>query len=162
MDWVALGRTQFSASIAILGRLSSAGIEPLTVAVGQAICSRIPIGVHGEKVLKEAMAQLQACSSFADVVWFGVGVQHILRTLIQTSQGSSLVALCAALGEGFTQSTSALIINETAQFCGSPQDLSPSFSQWEALIRVSSCALTSSTFGLRFHQMLKLGGYTQN
>ncbi|KAI4216268.1 MAG: hypothetical protein LQ351_001278 [Letrouitia transgressa] len=156
MDWVALGRTQFSASIAILGRLSSAGIEPLTVAVGQAICSRIPIGVHGEKVLKEAMAQLQACSSFADVVWFGVGVQHILRTLIQTSQGSSLVALCAALGEGFTQSTSALIINETAQFCGSPQDLSPSFSQWEALIRVSSCALTSSTFGLRFHQMLKL------
>ncbi|KAL9034128.1 MAG: hypothetical protein Q9214_007186, partial [Letrouitia sp. 1 TL-2023] len=108
------------------------------------------------------MANLQACSSFGDIVWFGVGVQHILRVLVQTSQGSSLVALCVALSEGFTQPTSALIINEIAQLCGSPQDLSPSFSQWEALIRVSSCALTNSTFGLRFHQMLKLGGYTQN
>ena len=79
VDWVSLGQTQFSASIAVLGRLSSAGVEPLTVAVGQAICSRIPLGIHGEKVLAEAMSRLRASSSFGDVIWFGVGVRHILR-----------------------------------------------------------------------------------
>lgn len=162
VDWVALGQTTFTASVAILGRLSSAGIEPLTVAIGQAICSRIPLGVHGENVLKQAMAKLQACSSFGDVVWFGVGVRHVLRTLVQTSQGCSLVALCAALNEGHNRSTSALIIYEIARLCGSPQDISPSFSQWEALIKASSSVFAGSTFGLRLHQMLKLGGYTQS
>ena len=53
VDWVALGQVPFPASIAVLGRLSSAGVEPLTVTVGQAICSSIPLGTHGEKVLAE-------------------------------------------------------------------------------------------------------------
>ena len=159
VDWVSLGQTQFSASIAVLGRLSSAGVEPLTVAVGQAICSSIPLGIHGEKVLAEAMSKLQACSSFGDVIWFGVGVQHILRILVQTSQGASLVALCSGLSEGHNVSTSALVLSEMAKRFGSPQDLTPSFKQWEALVKVCSSVFSQSTLGLRIHQLLKLGGY---
>ena len=161
VDWVALGQTQFSASIAILGRLSSAGIEPLTVAVGQAICSKIPLGVHGEKVLNEAMAKLQAFSSFGDAIWFGVGVRHILRVLVQNAQGASLVALCAALSEGHDQSTSALVVYEIVKQFGSPCDMTPAFSQWEALVKVCSSVFCHSTLGLRIEQLLRLGGYTQ-
>ena len=159
VDWVSLGQTQFSASIAVLGRLSSAGVEPLTVAVGQAICSRIPLGIHGEKVLAEAMSGLRACSSFGDVIWFGVGVRHILRSLVETSQGASLVALCSGLSEGHNVSTSALVLYEMAKQFGSPRDLSPSFKQWEALVKVCSSVFSQSTLGLRIHQLLKLGGY---
>ena len=159
VDWISLGQTQFSASIAVLGRLSSAGVEPLTVAVGQAICSSIPLGIHGEKVLAEAMSRLRACSSFGDVVWFGVGVRHILRVLVQTSQGASLVALCAGLSEGHNLSTSALVLYEMAKLFGSPQDLSPSFKQWEALVKVCSSVFSQSTLGLRIHKLLRLGGY---
>lgn len=119
VDWVALGQTQFSASIAILGRLSSAGIEPLTVAVRQAMCCKIPLGAHGEKVLSEAMASLKACSSFGDVIWFGVGVRHILRVLVQTAQGAFFVALCAALSESHSLSTSALVLYEMSNKSGS-------------------------------------------
>ena len=161
VDWVALGQTQFSASIAILGRLSSAGIEPLTVAVGQAICSKIPLGVHGEKVLKEAMAKLQAFSSFGDAIWFGVGVRHILRVLVQNAHGASLVALCAGLSEGHDQSTSALIVYEMVKRFGSPCDMTPAFSQWEALVKVCSSVFCHSTLGLRIEQLLRLGGYTR-
>ena len=85
VDWVAMGQAQFSFSMAVLGRLSSAGVQPLTVGVGQAICSSIPLGIYGEKVLAEAMSGLGACSTFGNVIWFGVGVQHILRLLVQTS-----------------------------------------------------------------------------
>lgn len=35
LDWVALGRMQYSTSVAVLARLSKAGIDPLTLAVGQ-------------------------------------------------------------------------------------------------------------------------------
>lgn len=161
VDWIALGQTQFSASIAILGRLSSAGIEPLTVAVGQAVCSKIPLGLHGEKVLNEAMAKLQAFSSFGDAIWFGVGVRHILRVLVQNAHGASLVALCAGLSEGHDQSTSALVIYEIVKRFGSPCDMTPAFSQWEALVKVCSSVFCHSTLGLRIEQLLRLGGYTR-
>lgn len=159
VDWTALGRMQISGSIEILARLSAAGVEPLTVAVGQAMCSRIPLGVHGEKVLMEAMGKLTAFSSCGDLIWFGVGVRHILRTLVQTSQGASLVALCAALAEGHTIPMAALMMFELSKVLGSPDDLRPSFAQWEALVKVCSSVFTVTTFGVRLQQLLTLCGY---
>ena len=161
VDWVALSRMQFSTSIAILGRLSGAGIEPLTIAVGRAICSYIPLGAYGEKVLVEAMSKLKAFSTIGDVIWFGVGVRHILRELVQTSQGAACVAFCAALTEGHTISTSALIMYELAKVLGSPQELSPSFAQWIALVKVCASVFASTNFGIRVQQYLKLAGYTE-
>lgn len=161
VDWVALGQTQVSASVAILGRLSSAGVEPLTVAVGQAICSKIPLGVHGEQVLNKAMAELQAFSSFGNAIWFGVGVRHILRVLVQNAHGASLVALCAGLTEGHDPSTSALVMYEMVKRFGSPCDMTPAFSQWEALVKVCSSVFCRSTLGLRIDQLLRLAGYTR-
>lgn len=141
-----------------MGRLSSAGIEPLTVAVGQAMCSRIPLGAHGEKVLSDAMAGLKACSSFGDVIWFGVGVRHILRVLVQTSEGASLVALCATLSEGYSTSVSALILYEMAKRSGSPRELTPSFAQWEALVKVCASGFCHTTLGIRMNQVSRLAG----
>ena len=159
IDWIALGQQPFSASVAVLSRLSSAGVDPLTVAVGQALCSRIPLGLHGEKVLSDAMSSLKACSSFEDVVWFGVGVRHILRELVQTSQGASLAALCAALSETHSVSTSAMVMYEMANQSGTPTELTPSFAQCETLVKVCSSRFCHTTFGLRVEQMLRLGGY---
>ncbi len=159
VDWAGLGRMQLSASVAVLGRLSAAGVEPLTVAVGQAMCSRIPLGVHGEKVLMEAMGKLKAFSSYGDLIWFGVGVRHILRTLVQTSQGASLVALCAALAECHSTPTAALIMFEMSKVLGSPEDLRPSYDQWKALAKVCSSVLAVTTFGVRLQQLLNLCGF---
>ena len=92
-DWVAIGREMDQVPVAILGQLSSAGVDVLTVLVGQAICSKIPIGIHGEKVISHAMSRLKWCKGFGDVLWSGVGVEHILRVLVKTSEGASLVAL---------------------------------------------------------------------
>ena len=150
---------QLSASVAIVGRLAAAGIESLTVAVGQVLCNRIPIGAHGEKVLMESMGKLNSFSAFGDVVWFGIGVRHVLRSLVQTSQGASCVALCAALAECNSRETSALILYEMTKRSGSPHDLSPSTSQWTALVKTCSSIFAPSTFGIRVQQLLRLGGY---
>ena len=159
IDWTALGRMQLSASVAIVGRLAAAGIESLTVAVGQILCNRVPIGAHGEKVLMESMAKLKSFSAFGDVVWFGIGIRHVLRSLVHTSQGASCVALCAALTECNSREASALVLYEMAKRSGSPHDLSPSVSQWEAMIKTCASIFTPSTFGIRVQQLLRLGGY---
>ncbi|KAH9871136.1 hypothetical protein J1614_006711 [Plenodomus biglobosus] len=157
LDWVALGNMQYSMSIAILGRLAKAGIDTLTVAFGQAICRRLPIGAHGEKVLREAMSRLTVRSCAADLLWFGIGVRHILHDLVQTSQGCALITLCAALTEGHSISVSALVMYEIAKECGGPQELAPSFEQWEALVRVAAAIFGATTFGLRVHQIAQFG-----
>jgi hypothetical protein len=155
LDWVALANTQYSASIAVLGRLAKAGIDPLTVAFGQAMCMKLPIGVHGERVLAEAMSTLSAKSCAADLLWFGTGIRHILRDLVQTSQGCSLVALCAALTESHPMSLSALVLYDIAKQIGGPQEIQPSFEQWEALVRATASVFNATTFGLRVHQIAK-------
>ncbi|CAN9448340.1 unnamed protein product, partial [Alternaria alternata] len=155
LDWVALANTQYSASIAVLGRLAKAGIDPLTVAFGQAMCLKLPIGVHGERVLAEAMSTLSAKSCAADLLWFGTGIRHILRDLVQTSQGCSLVALCAALTEGHPISVCALVLYDIAKQIGGPQEIQPSFEQWEALVRAAASVFNSTTLGLRVHQIAK-------
>jgi len=81
VDWVAVSETTFSASIAILGRLSKAGLEPLTIAVAQAMATGIPIGVHGEKRLRETMSSLKSFNIFGDVVFFGIGASGTSFTL---------------------------------------------------------------------------------
>lgn len=161
-DWAAIGREMVQIPVAILGRLSSAGVDVLTVVVGQAICSKIPIGIHGEKALSDAMSRLKWCKGFGDVLWFGVGVEHILRVLVKTSEGASLVALCAALSEGHNVPTSSLIMYELAKLAGSPNELSPSFAQWQAMVKVCASAFCHTTLGLRIDKLLKLGGYTDD
>jgi hypothetical protein len=151
---------QVSASIAVLSRLSSAGIESLTLAFGQAMCTRTPLGAHGEKFLMESLSKLKAFSSFGDVVWFGVGVRHVFRDIVQTAEGASLVTLCAALSETYTNHVAALIIYEMAKELKTVSELSPSLAQWEALVRTSSCILKKTTFSLRVEQLLRVAGFS--
>ncbi|OCT51933.1 hypothetical protein CLCR_08035 [Cladophialophora carrionii] len=162
LDWVAFGRIQYSASVAVLGRLAGAGVDTLTVAFGQAMCSAIPLGIHGERVLQDAMKRLSACSTFGDLVWFGVGVRHILRDLVQTTQGSALVALCGALSEGYSSELSALVLHEMSDSVGAPGELRPSFPQWHALSKVTASVFVESTFGLRIRQFMRLSGLPQD
>ena len=110
-------------------------------------------------MLSDAMAGLKACSSFGDVIWFGVGVRHILRVLVQTSQGASLVALCAALSEGHNIPTSALVLHEMAKRFGSPSELTPSFAQWQALVKVCASTFCHTTLSIQINQILRLAGY---
>lgn len=161
VDWTALGRMTYTTSIEVLARMSSAGIESLTVAFGQAMCAKILIGAHGEKVLMNSLNNLKAFSSFGDIVWFEVGVRHILRDIVQTSEGASLVALSAALSEAFTTQTAALVLYEMAKFLRASSDLSPSLAQWEALVKCCSCIFRETTFGLTVQKLVSLGAFSQ-
>jgi hypothetical protein len=151
---------QFFASIAVLSRLSSAGIESLTVAFGQAMCTRIPLGAHGEEFLMESLNKLKAFSSFGDLVWFGVGVRHVLRDMVQTTEGASLVALCAALSETYPTHVAALILYEMAKELKASSELSPSLAQWGALVTTSSCVFKETTFSVRVEKLLTLARFS--
>lgn len=158
LDWVALANMSVTFPVAVLGRLSRAGLEPVTAVVAQGLFFHIPIGIHGQEVLKRAMAGLKAYGSFGDVVWFGVGVRHILRELTATSQGASGVAITAALSEGFSKDFAAAVLYELAKLMGSPVELTPSYAQWQNYVQACSSLFCSIKFGERINQLARIFG----
>jgi len=162
IDWTKLSSSTFSATVSILGRLSANGLEPLTVAVAQAMFLQIPIGPHGEKALRNSMSTLKSFSSFGQVLWFGVGVRNILHSLVQTSQGAASVALAACLTETHSAEFSASVFYEIAKLMGNPAELSPSFQQWEQYVRVCSGIFADTHFAHRVAQVARLAGLVPN
>lgn len=156
IDWVTLSRTTYSATIAVLGRLAGAGLEPLTVEIACAISRDLPLGLKGEANLKKALSKLQSFSSFSDAVYFGFGVRHVLRSLVQTSQGSASVALIACLSEGYSPGFAASAIYEITKLYGLPFEITPSFSQWEKYAQTCSGIFATSTFGQQVEQIAQL------
>jgi arabinogalactan endo-1,4-beta-galactosidase len=84
VDWTRLSRSTVNFTVEILARLSKAGVEPLTVAMGQAIFSGFNLDPEGQKRFSDTISRLKAFSSYGNVMWFGFGVKHIVRTLSET------------------------------------------------------------------------------
>jgi hypothetical protein len=126
------------------------------------MCTRIPLGAHGEEFLMKSLNKLKAFSSFGDLVLFGVGVRHFLRDIVQTTEAASLVALCAALSETYPTNVAALILYEMAKELKASSELSPSLAQWGALVTTSSCAFKETTFSLRIEKLIKLAGFSSS
>ncbi|KAI9787863.1 MAG: hypothetical protein M1816_007430 [Peltula sp. TS41687] len=162
VDWTRLAGGGFSVSLDIVRRISSAGLEPFTVAVAQQICRSLPLGPAGEKRLQECLSQLRSFSSFGDMIWLGFGVRHILRTLVQTSEGASAVALCASLTEVHSPEVSTLVMIELAKRHKTPVDLMPSFVQWQTFIEACGGVLKPSSFALKVQMILALSRPKKN
>ena len=64
IDWVRLASSSVSFSVEFLVRISSAGVETITICAAEAVLSKLRLGPDGELRVQEAVAQLKAFSSF--------------------------------------------------------------------------------------------------
>ncbi|KAL9635295.1 MAG: hypothetical protein Q9204_002677 [Flavoplaca sp. TL-2023a] len=160
IDWVALANTTVSASVGVLSRLSGAGVDPFTVAVGQAVASKFRMSRLGIHRLETAVKNLRYTSMIGDALWFGFGINHIIRILMQTTEGATCVMLCSALSESRTSVLSARVLFElTTTYSSSSPDaarLTPSLQQWEALVKACAGTLSATPFGTVTDQMVML------
>ncbi|KAL8934735.1 MAG: hypothetical protein Q9211_005075 [Gyalolechia sp. 1 TL-2023] len=67
IDWVALANTTVSASVGFLSRISGAGVDPFTIAVGQAVASKFQMSRLGIHRLENAIKNLQYRSVLGEV-----------------------------------------------------------------------------------------------
>lgn len=101
VDWVALSRTSLHFSVEVLSRFSRAGVEIITVAIGQAIFSGFNVPADGQQRLADAVAKLKGFASYGNILWFGFGIKHVVRTLCETEQGATCAAICACLSVSY-------------------------------------------------------------
>jgi hypothetical protein len=129
LDWVALSRTTLSCSLEVAARLANAGVEPFTILAGSALCSAFDFPPQGQRELINSLSLLKGCSSYSKLLWFGFGVKHIVKTLSETEQGATSVAICAALAIVYGSFHAGQVLREFCILSGAPENLRPGVHQ---------------------------------
>lgn len=146
LDWVALSKTSVSFSVEILARYARAGVETLTIAVGQALFSQFDVPADAQRRLGLSVSKLKAFSSAANALWFGIGFKHLIRTMLETEQGAAFVAVSSCLMVSYDQEFSATVLKTLCDKSSMPEKLTPSLSQWGAFVNLCTAAVTASQF----------------
>ena len=148
VDWVELSGRSVQFSVAVLARLSRAGIDPFTLQVGRAICTNFVLDPTAQGRISDAILALKKFGSYGDVIWFGFGVKHVVTDLAETEEGLTLVALCAALSTTYDSLYGARVLRQLCCLCKAPQLFSPAIRQWKILVELCAGILTTGHFVL--------------
>ena len=160
VDWVELSARSVHFSVAVLARLSKAGIDPFTLHVGRAICTNFSLDPVAQQRISEAIQALRKFGSYGDIIWFGFGVKHVVTDLAETEQGLSVVALGAALSLTYVLLYGARVLRDFCGLCKAPQAFSPAIRQWKILVELCSGVLNAGHFALLldgFHRLVSGG-----
>lgn len=109
-------------SVAVLARLSKAGVDPFTLQVGKAACFNIALGPPGQERISDEIFKLKKYSSYGELIWFGFGVKQIVTDLAETEEGMTLVGLCTALTTTYDSLFTARVLRNSA-FFAKPRNL---------------------------------------
>ena len=99
VDWLYVAKASVKASVSILTRLSGGGVELWTAAFAQIVLGTMKLSHEGEQHLNVALSKLASFGSYGNVMYFGFGVKHVVRTLADSDEGMSTVALCACIAD---------------------------------------------------------------
>ena len=146
VDWVALSGSSVQFSVAVLARLSKAGIDAFTLRFGQAICCNFALEPRAQETVFEAIRKAKKYPSYGDLMWFGFGIKDIVTDLADTEEGLTLVALCAALSTTYDSTFAAQVIREICVLCKAPQSFTPALRQWKTLVELCAGILASSHY----------------
>ena len=146
VDWVALSGSSVQFSVAVLARLSKAGIDAFTLRFGQAICCNFALEPRAQELVSDAIHKAKKYPSYGDLMWFGFGIKDIVTDLADTEEGLTLVALCAALSTTYDSTFAAQVIREICVLCKAPQSFTPALRQWKTLVELCAGILGSSHY----------------
>ena len=149
VDWPYLARASVTASVSVLTRLSGGGVELWTAAFAQVLFGTIRLSTEGEAHINGALAKLHSFGTHGNLIYYGFGVKHIVRTLADSAEGMATLAICSSIVEVHSLGVSTQIVQEYAKLYGgnSEGNLMPSFRQWECLVNSCSGVLATSPFG---------------
>jgi hypothetical protein len=145
-DWVALAQKPVEFSFNVLARYSKAGIDPLTVAAGQAACTSLKIPWKTQQEVLERMSKLPCVAMYGQVAWFGFGLKHALHDLTDRDGGLQCLTLCGCLAESYNSFFGAQVLHAFCQRQSMPSDLLPGIRNWHALLKPCAGIFAGSKF----------------
>ena len=156
IDWTLLAKNSVDFSVDALSRLSSAGVDALTIYAARAMFRQVRLDWIGEQRVIDALKACRAFSSYNNTLWFGFGVKHLVRNLAESQQGIACIGFCSCLTEEFSASTASKILREVFMLYKPPVELSPSLSQWHTLVKACEGIFASTNFGIILSQLSRI------
>lgn len=151
MDWVALAQKPVQFSFNVLARYSKAGIDPLTVAAGQAACTSLQIPWKTQQEILERMSTLPCLALYGNMAWFGFGLKHALFDLTDRDGGLECLTLCGCLAESFTTFYGAQVLHAFCRHQNMFSALLPGIRNWHALLKPCAGFFAGSKFPTLIH-----------
>ncbi|KAL9075791.1 MAG: hypothetical protein Q9157_003892 [Trypethelium eluteriae] len=136
----------FSTTLDVLSRISAAGVAPYTIIVGQKLGSLFHMTVAGRQKILDALTKLQSFASIGKILWFGFGIDHLVREMGKTEEGQLCLALCASISEIHQNNIAAEVLLEIAKTSKAPDNLLPSIFEWMALLDACAGILSVTSF----------------
>lgn len=156
INWDSLAHRSVTFSVDVLNRCANAGVDPYSVVVGQAIARSFPLSRRGRENIAGSVETLGCQNGLQNVLWFGFGVRAFARTMALTSEGTNLLALCSTLAECFHDGLASEVMYSIVKAYGAPGKLTPSTTQWSAIVRACSGVLASSKFPVLAEGFMRL------
>lgn len=156
IDWTAMAKSTVNFTWDALARLSHAGVEALTICAARVMFQQVQLSELGEQRIIDAVKALHAFPSYRDVLWFGFGVKHIVRSLSESHQGIACIGICSCMTEEFGSITSARILRCLFQLYNPPADKAPSLWQWTTLVEACEGAVVTTNFGIILSQLSRM------
>ena len=154
VDWVSFGNTVYSASLATMQRLASAGIQPVTHGAGLALASQFRLPEIGRRRMEDALQKLKVFYGYERILYFGFGVQSFVRLFQQSQMGVNCIALCSCLADYHSEELVAWTLMELWRVLKFLEEFEPSHVQFRALVKACSGVVASTTFGATISVML--------
>jgi hypothetical protein len=156
-NMIDLAKTPITATVGVLSRYCAGRVNPYTAVVGQALCANFQLTQKGRNNVEEALLSLNAVGSLGDALYFGLGVQDLVRSLATTEEGAVCLALFAALADCYSEDVAVEVILELARATKKVEgQYMPSSLEWKALLRACSGTLSTTSFSVRAETFMSL------
>ena len=157
VDWVAFGNTIWTASAAVLQRFAASNIQPVTFGAGLALANQFQMSRDGRERMDHTIQSLRGAPGFDKLLWFGFGQQSFVRMMGETQLGLNCVALCSCLAETHSEIHAARVLKDLWELKDFPGEYEPAHSQFLALVKACSGAVSRSGFGQELDAMTRGG-----
>lgn len=154
---VNMAKIPITATLGALSRYAAGGVNPYTACVGQTICKALfRLKQPGRANMKQALSKLPCCSTLGSALYIGFGIEHLVRNMATTEEGTICLALCAALAECIPSEVASEVLLEIARRCSIDSKYLPSNSEWDALLKSCAGVLATTTFPLKCEGFMRL------
>ncbi|KAI9667701.1 MAG: hypothetical protein M1821_000518 [Bathelium mastoideum] len=146
LNWADVASKPIEATVAILSRVSAAGVDPYTLLVGQHLGKAFELTSLGRKNITDAVMQLKSFHALGKTLWFGFGVNDLIRIMARTEEGKVCLSLCATLAACYDAMIAAETLLEMTKLTRAPEHMMPSIMEWKSLVESCAGAFARSPF----------------
>lgn len=152
---VDLAKLPLQATLGIFSRYAAGRVNPYTVAIGEALCGQFQVTANGRRKLESAISSLSFVGSLGDTLEFGFGIEDVVRSMAKSQQGSTCLALCAALKECYHDDVCVEVLLELARLSKVDGQWMPSSLEWKNLLAACAGTLATSAFSHRAEHFMQ-------